>query len=237
MVDYTLYYWPIAFRGQFIRAVLAHVGASWDEPGMDAIIDLKDAAPADQPVPHMGPPVLIDHAADVSLSQTPAILAYLGGKHGLLPGTPVGAALTHKIVCDADDVLYDMTLHNGAQMWTAESWAAYQPRLSRWMTIFEEMGCRHGMTEGSGYMLGTDTPGIADFTAHVLWGVMTDKFPTLRPMLDAAAPSIAGLCDRLGALPEQAKLRARTDAEFGDEWCSGQIEASLRAAIAETTTA
>ena len=34
MADYTLYYWPVPFRGQPIRAVLAHVGASWEE--MDA---------------------------------------------------------------------------------------------------------------------------------------------------------------------------------------------------------
>ena len=27
MTDYTLFYWPIPFRGQFVRAVLAHVGA------------------------------------------------------------------------------------------------------------------------------------------------------------------------------------------------------------------
>ena len=29
MTDYTLYYWQIPFRGQFIRSVLAHVRASW----------------------------------------------------------------------------------------------------------------------------------------------------------------------------------------------------------------
>jgi len=231
MTDYTLYYWPAPFRGQFVRSVLAHVRATWDEAGVGAISTLMGTAPAGQLVPHMGPPVLTDHAADLSLTQTPAILAYLGRKHGLIPDDPARAALTHKIVADANDVLYEMTLHNGAQMWTRESWNAYRPRLGRWMEIFEETGRRHGLTAEAGHMLGTETPSIADLTAHILWGVMTAKLPSLRPMLDATAPAIAGLSERIAALPEQADLRARSDAEYGDEWCSGQIEASLRAVL------
>lgn len=231
MTDYTLYYWPIPFRGQFVRSVLAHVHAKWDEAGVGAITALMNAAPTEQPVPLMGPPVLTDHAADLSLAQTPAILAYLGRKHGLIPDDPARAALTDKIVADANDVLYEMTLHNGAQMWTRESWNAYRTRLGRWMKIFEETGRRHGLTTEAGHILGTEAPGIADLTTHVLWGTMTAKFPSLRPMLDEAAPAIAGLSERIAGLPEQADLRARSDAEYGDAWCSGQIEASLRAAL------
>ena len=231
MTDYTLYYWPIPFRGQFVRAVLAHIHATWEEAGVGAIAALKDRAPAGQPVPHMGPPVLTDHAADLSLAQMPAILDYLGGKHGLIPDDPARDALTVKIVADANDVLYEMTLHNGAQMWTRESWNAYRPRLGRWMEIFEETGRRHGLTAQAGHLFGSETPGLADLTAHILWGTMTAKLPALRPMLEAMAPAIAGLSDRIAGLPEQADLRARSDAEYGDEWCSGQIEASLRSVL------
>jgi glutathione S-transferase len=231
MTDYTLYYWPLPFRGQFIRSVLAHVHASWDEADMAAVNTLRRTAPSDQPIPHMGPPVLIDHAADVALAQTPAILDYLGRKHGLLPGDAVRAAMTAKTVADANDVLYEMTRYNGAQMWTEETWSAYQPRLGRWMEIFEETGRRHGLTAEAGYLLGTETPGIADLTAHILWGTMTARLPTLRPMLDETAPAVAGLSDRIASLPEQVELTRRSDAEYGDEWCSGQIEASLRAVL------
>ena len=31
--------------------------------------------------------------------------------------------------------------------------------------------------------------------------------------------------------PEQEQLRRRSDTEYGNEWCSGQIEASLRAVL------
>ncbi len=231
MTDYTLYYWPIPFRGQFVRSVLAHVHATWDEAGISAISPLKDTAPAEQPVPHMGPPVLTDHAADISLAQTPAILAYLGGKHGLIPNDSPRDALTVKIVADANDVLYEMTLHNGAQMWNQTRWNAYRPRLGRWMEIFEETGRRHGLTAQADYLLGTETPGVADFTVHSLWGTMTAKLPSLRPMLDATAPAIAGLSDRIAGLPEQEELRTQSDAEYGNEWCGGQIEASLRSVL------
>jgi glutathione S-transferase len=179
----------------------------------------------------MGPPVLTDHAADLSLAQMPAVLAYLGRKHGLIPDDALRAALTDKIVADANDVLFEMTLHNGAQMWTEEAWSNYRPRLGRWMEIFEETGRRYGLTAESGNLLGTETPGIADLTAVILWGTMTTKLPSLRPMLDATAPAVASLCDRIARLPEQEELRKRSDEEYGDEWCSGQIEASLRAVL------
>lgn len=231
MTEYTLYYWPLPFRGQFVRSVLAHVGASWTEANIEDLITLKGAEPTRQLVPHMGPPVLTDHTADLSLAQTPAILAYLGSKCELIPEDSARTALTAKIIADANDVLYEMTLHNGAQMWTQKRWDTYRPRLGRWMAIFEEHGRRHGLTIEAGHVLGTDAPGLADLVVHILWGVMTSKLPALRPLLETTAPAIAALSDRIAQLPEQEELRVHSDDEYGDEWCGGQIEASLRAVL------
>jgi glutathione S-transferase len=231
MSEYTLYYWPLPFRGQFVRSVLAHVGASWTEASVSDLIEIKDAEPARQIVPHMGPPVLTDHAADLSLAQTQAILTYLGAKYALIPDDPARAALTAKIIADANDVLYEMTLHNGAQMWTRKRWEDFRPRLGRWMEIFEEHGRRHGLTVEKGHLLGTASPGLADLVVYSLWGVMTSKLPELRPFLETSAPAIAALSDRIAELPEQQELRRRSDAEYGEEWCSGQIETSLRAVL------
>lgn len=231
MPDYTLYYWPVPFRGQFVRAVLEQTGADWVEAGTDAVAAQRGAGVQAQLVPHMGPPLLTDHAAGVTLSQLPAILGYLGVRHGLVPADPAGAAMVHKVIGDANDVLADMTRANGAQMWTAEAWADFQPRLERWMRIFEEVGSRAGLTSGAGWMLGTGAPGVADVVTAVLWGAMTDAFPALRPILERCAPAVAGLSDRVLALPPQAALRARSRADYGDTWCGGQIEASLRAVI------
>ena len=231
MPEYTLYYWPGPFRGQFVRAVLAHVHATWEEPDFEAIVTLKNTPPDVQLVPHMGPPVLTDHSADVSLAQMPAIVAYLGDKHGLIPDNSVLGAMTHKAVGDANDVLYEMTLHNGAQMWTQDLWDTYLPRLIRWMEIFEVTGRRQGLTPLAGYLLGTETLGLADLVTATLWGTMIAKLPPLRPVLEAKAPAIAGLSERIGARPEQVDLRARSDAAYGDTWCGGKIEDTLRAVI------
>src|SRR5680860_508560 len=90
-------------------------------------------------------------------------------KYALIPDDPVRAALTAKIIADANDVLSEMTLHNGAEMWTQERWDNYRPRLARWMAIFEEHGRRHGLTAKMGYVLGTDSPSLADLVVYVLW--------------------------------------------------------------------
>lgn len=231
MTDYTLYYWPIQFRGQFIRAVLAHAGCSWEEAGFEDVAAQRATEPGAQLVPHMGPPVLTDHDSNVHMSQMPAILAYLGEKHGLMGEDPVTRAMCLKLVCDANDVLYEMTRYNGAQMWTDTAWNEFQPRLHRWMGIFEETGRRYGLTTGSGFMLGTGSPSLADLVSATLWGTMTAKMPSLRPVLDEYAPAISGLSDRIAALPSQAELRKRSDALYGEAWCGGQIEASLRAVL------
>lgn len=235
MADYTLYYWPVQFRGQFVRAVLAYVGSSWDEAGFDETFAQRTSEPNAQLVPHMGPPVLTDHGRDFHISQMPAILTYLGEKHGLLTDDLVLKSMNHKIVGDANDVLYEMTRHNGAQLWTEAAWKEYQPRLGRWMGIFEETGQRHGLTAQSGYILGTETPCLADLVTATLWGTMTAKIAPLRPMLDSQAPAIADLSDRIAALHSQAELRSRSDASFGNAWCSGEIEASLRAVVEPRT--
>ncbi len=231
MVDYTLSYWPIPFRGQFIRAVLAFIDASWNEAGFDETLAQRHAQPHTQLVPHMGPPVLTDHSLDIHLSQMPAILAYLAEKHGLLTDNNMLKAMNFKVVCDANDVLYEMTRHNGAQIWTDETWIEFQPRLQRWMAIFEETGLRYGLTARSGFIFGTKTPCLADLVTAELWGTMTAKFAPLRPTLETHAPAIAGLADRMVALPSQARLRKRSDEAYGDVWCGGEIEASLRAVL------
>ena len=48
---FALYYWPIPFRGQFARYILAYAGAEWEEPDRGAVTELYQADIADQPVP------------------------------------------------------------------------------------------------------------------------------------------------------------------------------------------
>ncbi len=234
MADFILYYWPVPFRGEFVRALLAYVDVSWTEADFDQTFALRAADPREQLVPHMGPPVLTDLRHNVHISQMPAILSYLGEQYGLFPEGLALRAMCHKIIGDTNDVLYEMTHHNGARMWTQTAWDNYLPRLERWMAIFEEIGHSNGLTAQSGFILGTDVPCLADLVTATLWGTMTFKLAPLRPILRARAPAVAGLCDRIAAIPAFSSLRQKSNAAYGDVWCGGQIEASLRRVVCPT---
>ena len=232
MSDYGLYYWSAPFRGQFVRAVLAYAGQSWTEAGDDEIARLMGQPAKDMPIPFMGPPLLIDRKADVAIAQMAAIVLYLGETLDLLPPSPALRALTLKMVNDANDVIDEITLDGGRQMWTPERWRDFVPRLKKWMSFWEETGRRHGLTEASGFLLGGDAPGIADVVSATLWSTMTDRFAAIAKILEETAPMTAALTRRLYALPALAELAAKAREDYGDTYCGGQIEASLREVLA-----
>jgi glutathione S-transferase len=96
------------------------------------------------------------------------------------------------------------------------------------MSFWEETGRRHGLTADSGFLLGGDTPGIADVVTATLWRTMGDRFPKIEAMLEGAAPMTAALTRRIADLPALAKLAAKARQDYGGAYCGGQIEASLR---------
>lgn len=231
MPDYDLCYWPVPFRGQFVRAILAHAGRTWTEIEPGAIAAMMDGPVTQMPVPFMGPPLLIDRQAEVAVAQMPAIVLYLGETLGLLPATAALRAMTIKIVNDANDVIDEITLDGGRQMWTAKRWREFAPRLRKWMSFWEETGRRHGLATDAGFVLGGEEPGIADVVTAILWSTMTDRFPSIRAMLEEAAPMTAALSRRVSDLPPLSELAAKARRDYGDEYCGGQIEVSLRAVL------
>jgi glutathione S-transferase len=228
MSDYDLYYWSVPFRGQFVRAVLAYAGRTWTEGGDTAISRLMDGPVKYMPVPFMGPPVLIDKKADFAIAEMPAIVLYLGETLDLMPANPTLRALTMKIVNDANDVIDEITLDGGREMWTEKRWRDFVPRLQKWMSLWEETGHRHGLKANSGFLLGGEAPGIADVVTATLWSTMTDRFRKIGAIFEKAAPMTAALTRRVAGLPPLAKLAAKAREDYGDAYCGGQIEASLR---------
>lgn len=228
MPDYELYYWSAPFRGQFVRAVLAWAELPWTEGGDEAISELMSGPLKKMPVPFMGPPLLVDRKADFAISQMPAIILYLGETLGLMPEDPGHRAMTIKVVCDANDVIDDMTLDGGRVMWTAKSWHDFVPRLKKWMSLWEETGRRHGLRADRGFLLGGDEPGIADIVTATLWSTMTERFTAIAEIFEETAPLAAGLTRRVTELPALAKLARKARHDYGDVWCGGQIEESLR---------
>jgi glutathione S-transferase len=231
VADYDLYYWPVPFRGQFIRAILAYAGKSWDEHDAAEIGKMMTADPEDQPVPFMGPPVLIDTRSGFAIAEMPAIAVYLGTTLNLMPESAELRAMTAKIVNDANDVIDELTLDGGREMWTPKSWEEFVPRLKRWMTIWEATGTRHGLREDGGYFLGTETAGVADIVTSTLWSTMADRFPAIGNILNETAPGTAALSRRLQDVPSLAVLNKTSIERYGDAYCGGEIEKSLRRVI------
>lgn len=229
MADYDFYYWPLPFRGQFIRAILAYAGKEWTEHDSAAIGELMDKEPADQPVPFMGPPVLVDKASGFALSQMPAIALYLGETLGIVPDRAEGRAMTAKVVNDANDVIDELTLDGGREMWTAKTWQEFVPRLERWMEFWEAIGTKNGLTAEKGFLLGTQEAGVADIVTAVLWTTMADRFGSIAKMLEETAPLTAGLAKRMHEVPALAALKAKAFEDYGDGYCGGEIEKSLHA--------
>lgn len=228
MTDYELYYWSVPFRGQFVRAVLAYAGKTWTEGGDDAIGKLMEGPVADMPVPFMGPPLLVERKTGFAISQMPAIVLYLGETLDLLPPKPTLRALAIKVVNDANDVIDELTQDGGREMWTAKTWKDFEPRLAKWMSFWEDLGRRHGLKRDAGFLLGGDSPDVADIVTATLWSTMTDRLPPLAEVLERAAPATAALTRRVAALPALVQLANASRKDYGDAYCGGQIEASLR---------
>jgi glutathione S-transferase len=231
MTDYDLYYWSVPFRGQFVRAVLTLAGKTWTERGDAAIAKLMQQPAGKMPVPFMGPPLLIDKKTKFAIAQMPAVILYLGETLDLLPASPELRALTLKIVNDANDVIDELTLDGGKAMWTKKTWGQFESRLQKWMSFWDETGRRHGLTKTSGFLLGGDAPGIADVVTAVLWSTISERFNKISELLEATAPMTAALSRRITELPPFAKLAAQARKKYGDAYCGGQIEISLRKVI------
>lgn len=227
MADYELLYWSAPFRGQFVRAVLAFAGKTWTEGGDAKISRLMEGPVDDTPVPFMGPPVLIDHKADVALAEMPAIILYLGETLDLMPNTPERRAMTMKIVNDANDVIDEVTLNGGDHMWTEKRWEEFSPRLAKWMSIWEDTGRRNGLEKDAGYILGGLEPGIADVITATLWTTMTERFSKIHDLFEETAPVTAALCRRVSALPPLIKLAETSRNDYGQAYAGGKIGASM----------
>lgn len=228
MSDFDLYYWPVPFRGEFIRAVLAFAGKTWTEHDAGEIAELMAKDPDRQDIPFMGPPILVDRSQDFAIAQMPAIAFYLAETLDLLPTSPQSRAATIKVVNDANDVIDELTLDGGREMWTTEKWREFTPRLARWMEIWETTGRKHGLGADSGTLLGVDRPGLADIVTAVLWSTMSERFGHIRDLLDRSAPCVASLTGRMMREPSLARLAQTSRERYGHAYCGGEIEKSLR---------
>jgi glutathione S-transferase len=228
MSDYAFYYWSVPFRGQFVRAILAYAGKTWTEVDDATIMKLMSGPVKDMPVPFMGPPFLIDNNNGFAIAEMPAIVLYLGETLDMMPATPALRAMTMKTVNDANDVIDELTLDGGREMWTEKRWLDFTPRLRKWMALWEETGRRHGLKSETGYLLGGEVPGIADIVTATLWSTLADHFQNIAVLLEEAAPRTSALSRRVSDLPALAELAASARKDYGDAYCGGEIGNSMK---------
>jgi glutathione S-transferase len=106
---YELYYWPsIQGRGEFIRLALEEASADYvdvarSDHGMDAMMRLLDGNGTS--TPPFAPPFL--KAGKLVIGQTANILLYLGGRHGLAPGTEAGRLWAHQLQLTVADLVLE----------------------------------------------------------------------------------------------------------------------------------
>ena len=218
MDRYELFYHPIPFRGHFIRYVLAQAGQGWIEPSHDEVIALVRKDVAIQPVPAMAPPVLHDRKSGLWLPQMPAIVMHLGREHGLSRD----ADLELRLLCDASDILFEITRWHGALMWDAPAWAEFTgARLPRWMRLHEALLPPEAAE-----------PVLGDLILAALWHTMVDRLSGLRPCLARTAPGLQTRVDAVAATPKVAAMLAHWHGRR-PLYCAGQIEASILEMLGE----
>ena len=223
---FKLYYWPIPFRGCFVRYLFAYRGVALsEETAFEEINRLRRLHPGEQDIPYMGPPVLEDRASSRSLSQMPAIVMYVSQELDFMPGDPFDAAMGMKVLMDCNDVLMEICRYNGSTMWQRDEWKEFRSqRLPRWLAIFEE-SLNRGFVAGN-------TVTFADIGVYALFGNMMRCLPELEPDVFQRAPGIHQLCTSLGSAPTLAAYVAGEEQEYGQQYCGGQIEASIREMLA-----
>lgn len=102
------------------------------------------------------------------------------------------------------------------------------PRLTRWTDIWEGTGSANGLGEERGTLLGTDDAGAADIVTAVLFSTVADRFEEIAALLVNTAPRGAALTRRMQAMPRLARLAGNIREKYGDAYCGGEIEKSLR---------
>jgi glutathione S-transferase len=229
-MDYKFYYWQAPFRGNFVELLLADAEVKYKR--FDAT-ELYPQKGLKAKTAGMAPPYLYEVKSRHTLTQMPAILMYLGEKHKYLPKNPASRAIALKTIMDCHDILLEITNCYGKELWTPKSWEEFRSkRFKKWMHIFEKTGGEQGLKKDRGFFLGSRIS-IADIALTALFGAMIYSFPTLEKDLRLQAPSILALCRRIEARPRISALLMRQRQDWGNEYCGGQIEKSLRKRIEE----
>lgn len=225
---YKLYYWEAPFRGNFIQLLLEELNCGYQRFNASEIYPQRSLKIK---FPGMAPPYLYDASTKTYWAQMPAIMMYLARKHKFLPKDIENQILISKLIADCHDILLEFTNFYGKEMWTKKDWKKFrQERFSKWLQIFEKTGELHELRKTKGYLLGSKIS-VADITTTALFGSMLHTFPSLEDDFKQDAPNTLELIQRIENRPRIKKCLEKQRKEWGDIYCGGEIENSLRQVI------
>lgn len=102
-MSYQLFYWALRGRGEQVRLLLHQLGEDYEDLHLERgqeYLQMRRRGPGTL---YFGSvPMLQD--GDFKLAQGPAIMNYLGRKHGIMPLDPRAAAKTEALVLGAEDM-------------------------------------------------------------------------------------------------------------------------------------
>ena len=206
-LKYLLYYWPeIQGRGEFIRLALEDAGADYEDVlrsprGFSAQEKLLKTLALKQ-LP-FAPPFLV--AGKQVISQTPAILHFLGPRLGLAPRSEPGRLRVHQLQLTIADWLVEVHdthhpigsgLYYEAQKRESKRRAAdfLAVRMPKYLDYFERVLRR----EPGGYLLGK-APSYADLSLFQMVAGLRYAFPVAFGRLEKRYPRVISVHDRAAA--------------------------------------
>jgi len=204
-MPYELWYWPaIPGRGEFVRLSLEAGGIPYVDQAFDNPGALSDDVTARIPEP-FAPPYLV--AGDLVIAQVANILLFLGDEHGLAPKDTAGRLFAHQVeltitdmVAEAHDTHHPVELmsYYEEQKPEAKRRAAdfREARIPKYCGWFER-----ALGRSSGEWLTGDRWCYADLSLFQLVEGLHYAFPKRMKALAGDWPNLAGLRDRVAALP------------------------------------
>ena len=102
-MSYRLFYWALRGRGEQVRLLLNELGEDYEDVHLEHGQEYRQMRRGGPGTLYFGSvPMLQD--GDFKLAQGPAIMNYLGRKHGIMPADPQAAAKTEALVLGAEDM-------------------------------------------------------------------------------------------------------------------------------------
>jgi glutathione S-transferase len=213
---YELYYWPaIQGRGEFVRLALEHAGAPYVDvarrpKGMAAMMKLLEGGGSD--LRPFAPPFL--KSGGLVVAQTATILAYLGPRHGLVPGDETSRLRAQQLqltIADLVDEAHDShhpiagSLYYEDQKPAARrrSKAFIEERIPKYLGYLERVLDRNGGEHLVGQLVS-----YVDLSAYQVLAGLEYAFPNAMARLARRIPLLRRLRDEVALQPRIAAYLA-----------------------------